>query len=286
MDWLSVFEIPIKYLKLCGVWVEKNSSRKFSVYAFFANFINLFCIKGYLIFGTLYYLITNESSDIEDFAQSMNMLPTFIGDVLKISNLLHKTSKIEELMKSLKEIIEYENWIEENGGARLKARIRQIDSIFKAFMITSLTGVFFFCMIPFTTHELPLKLWFPYDHKSNEFLFWFSTSLMLLPAIFSGPITIISDTLPMFFLNFITGMLEELSERLSHISKVTKQDDEEYSKELVKCIKVLQKINALQVEVGEIFGTIIWAQGFISTLVLCTTSFSLTVVSEEILSNE
>lgn len=61
------------------------------------------------------------------------------------------------------------------------------------------------------------------------------------------------------------------------------QEKDKNLEELLKCIKIHQKIKSLTADVSDIFGKVIWLQGFLSTVILCTSAFSLTIVRQNIL---
>jgi predicted phage tail protein len=61
----------------------------------------------------------------------------------------------------------------------------------------------------------------------------------------------------------------------------SKQEKDENLEELLKCIEIQQKVNSLTADFVDVFGKIIWLQGLFNTLILCTSTFSMTVVSLE-----
>jgi hypothetical protein len=106
------------------------------------------------------------------------------------------------------------------------------------------------------------------------------------------PITVLIEVFPIFIISYLTGIVEELCERLEKIGdkkKLVKFETKtvnvlenlENYKELVNCLKIHQKIVEMTSSLNKIFGKDFWFQGFISIFVLCTTSFTLTIVSEK-----
>lgn len=284
-NWLKVFERPIKYLKLSGVWFENDFSWVRTVITFIPH---IFLVEIYLICSISFLFIVD---NLEDFSEAIGILATLFGVWLKTDYFILNKKRFESLLVSLQELIDYESWIEEGTGENLRQKIAQIDRVFKIFMTMAVAGVTFGSFVPFTTHTMPYKMWFPYDYNSNEFVFWLSVFYQLIPGFIYAPTTIIIDTLPSFCISFTTGMINELSERLTNLNDDLKEEtktigndsrakESERLKELYKCIEIQLKIRAFQEDIADIFGKIIWAQGLMSTVILCTTSFSLTIVSK------
>lgn len=270
-EWLKVFDKPIKYLKVAGIWIDKDSPRATIIVS---SLMHLFLVDIYMICSVI-YLFTIDN--IEDFSEAMSIQATLTGVCIKTLYFVFKKQQIEQLLNSLVALIEHESWIDlNNNGVKLQARVAQIDRIFKIFMSVAVVGVLSGSIVPFVTHIMPYKMWFPYDFNNNELAFWLSVLYQIIPGCIYAPATIIIDTFPAILICFLTGMLEVLCHRLDSI----KHGDKGNLKELTKCIEIQLKLEAFQIEIGNIFGRIIWAQGFMSTLILCTTSFSLTVVSQ------
>lgn len=270
-QWLQVLEKPIKYLKFCGVWVDNDSSRVRQIFHLIVHFT---LIDIYFVFSAM-YLFTN--NNLQDFSEAIGISTTLFGVCYKIKYFYFKKDQFVDLLTSLEELIEFESWIDKGKGERLRERLKKVDRIFKIFMTMTMVGLVSGAVVPFTSHIMPYKMWFPYDYNSSEIVFWTSVAYQLIPGFIYGPVIIIIDTLPAFMMSYVTGMLEELSERLE--SPGEERRNELSSKKLIKSIKIQLKIKALTAEIGEIFGKVIWVQGFLSTLILCTTSYALTIVS-------
>lgn len=280
--WLKVFEPQIKYLKISGINIDSSSANDHKVISFLLAFTHTFLLDFYMIVAIIAYLLNVQS--LESFSEAIGILPTLIGAFFKTLNFIYFQKQIKMFIKSLQSLIEFESWIEEGKGEKLRSRISQMNKLFKIFMTMAVIGCFFACLVPFSTHEVPHKMWFPYNYKSSELSFWLSVSYQLIGSSIFTPVVIIIDTFPAFLLSYITGMIEELAERLQSIT--TKRGENKSMRdganltELLKCVEIQSRLKQLRDEVGNIFGAIIWAQGFMSTVILCTTSFSLSVVSQ------
>jgi 7tm Odorant receptor len=217
--------------------------------------------------------------ELEEFSAAIATCPTLIGIFIKTINFIYKKDDIESLMNKLKKIVENNSRLEKSGnGQKLEGRIKQISKIFKSFLTVTVFSIFMEVFVPFSTHKQPLKLWFPFDHQQNEVVFWAVVVYEYLEGFIYAPVTIIMDTFPVFFISFVIGLIEELSKRLKNIGKNSNTDknDDRNLKELLECIELQLQLKALIKDIQDIFAKIIWAQGFMSSIIICTTSFTLT----------
>ncbi|CRL02775.1 CLUMA_CG016006, isoform A [Clunio marinus] len=133
-------------------------------------------------------------------------------------------------------------------------------------LVMCTAGVF----VPFINHKLPYKVWFPFetDIEKNELGFWVASFLVVFNSFFGSAIDMALDILPVTFMAFAIGLLNELSER---IKKVRTYDD------LVQCVVIHRKIKLFVNEIYENFATAIFIQGIMSSLILCTGVFTMSV---------
>lgn len=106
--------------------------------------------------------------------------------------------------------------------------------------------------------------------------------------------------MPVFFMCYIAALLELLCNHLEDLkqhkfkenvicllqkSKVSQHPGKNYQKsptnkeKLINCIETHLKIIEMTRKVEKLFSTVIFVEGLISTFVLCTTSFLLTIIS-------
>lgn len=123
------------------------------------------------------------------------------------------------------------------------------------------------------------------DYKTNDWVFAiilvFEACCNILPALNTA-----LDILPVIFMCFAVGFIDELSDRLKAIGcnsekksliKNFEQSDE--LKELLKCIEVHQAIKSYILDIQNYFATVIMVQGVMSSIILCTTVFTMSLVS-------
>jgi 7tm Odorant receptor len=323
INWMEPFEKINKLLKISGLWMDQSFPKLLIT---ILVILHIFFVEIFTIFG-IFYLINVES--IKDFSEAVGTVLLYVTFRIKSLHFLFNKTKIESMLKDIKELIEHENWIEKQNGRKLKQRIRQIHKILRIFMTSAMTGVVAGSLAPFFIHELPLKMWFPYDYINSEALFWLSAAYQDIGGYYVIPVMIVLEIIPIYFISYVTGVIEELSDRMEKIGeekivkvkpkvhmsfnekligrsnvseifyknlkfrqakaaetsqmKKKKPEKDENLEELLKCINIQQKIKSLAKDVADVFGSIIWLQGFISTFILCATAFLLTVVSTKAL---
>lgn len=279
-NWLNIFDFLTKVLKAAGLVSEKDRPRNEIVRAVTWHFIFIELIAIFALVS----LFTE--SNLESFAETIALSLTYVNVCIKTINYVHKKDRIQKLIASLKNLIEHESWIEKrNGGERLKIKLRENERRFKFCLSSALIGHFLGTIGTCFAHKLLLKIWFPFDFENNELVFWFLVFYQFVAGFLMTVVLIVIDSHPTIFIVSVTGIIDELSERLENSVIDCKSNKQKNiaDKELVKCIEIHQSLKDLVDEISNCFGKVLWLQGFLSAFILCTTAFSLTVVSYKIL---
>jgi hypothetical protein len=273
---LFPFNLPMKVLKIAGVWQRKSSSWTYFCYGIVVHliFVDLYTLLQFA------YLFTFET--FEDFAILMSLLPTYCSLTVKSIIFMTRGDKVAELLNTLKEMVEREKFSE-----NLEKHLKRIDFVFKFFWGSAAVTCFMALGIPFINQELPFLMWFPYDYKNNEFLFWFNVAYQGSEVLCYSAVNVILDTIPAMFLCYIHGMLEEFYGRLESIqaeesSMERTRDVKNRQKNFLDCMALHSKIVGMAKKVEEYFSTMIMVQGLMSSVILCTTAYALTIVSFEV----
>jgi hypothetical protein len=233
----------------------------------------------------------------EEFSKNVVATPAVLIFVSKSINFAVNKEKIESLYETLKALIEQGSLIHNSSGTKLMRRIKQTDKIFKILMSCAIASLAMSVLVVTAAHKLPMKMWFPFDYTSNEALFWMSAVYQVSVGFIITPIAVLIDVFPLYLLSFMTGIIEELCASLETVCELKKakkpQENNAMSlktverlermenlEHLMKCVKIHQKVIEIAATFNEIFGKDFWLQGMISIVLLCTNSYSLTVVSE------
>lgn len=270
------FKIPLKILKIFGLWQTKKSSYGYFVYGIIMHlfFLEVFTI---LQFGYLFSFKT-----FADFANLMSMLPTYFALCVKSINWFYNLSQIEALFDLITENL--------NAGViteKMKNHVIRVDKIFKIFWGSAAASCVLGAFVPFVAHEFPYRMWFPYDYESNSTLFYLAAIYQIVDTLCYSGVDIVFDTFPVMFMSYILGMLEQLGERLESLKKCKPFNEDgsrneknvDNAKELLKCITYQKNILEINRRVEKFFSVVFLVRGLMSTLILCTTSFALTIVN-------
>jgi hypothetical protein len=276
---LFPFDLPMKVLKTAGVWQRKSSSWTYFCYGILVHliFVDLYTLLQFA------YLFTFET--FEDFAILMSLLPTYCSLTVKSIIFMTRGDKVAELLATLNEIVEKEKFSE-----NLQKHLKRIDFVFKFFWGSAAVTCVMALGIPFINHELPFLMWFPYDYKNNELLFWFNVAYQGTEVLCYSAVNVILDTVPAMFMCYIHGMLEEFYGRLESIQAEensggntegtrASRGNKNRQKDFLDCLALHSKILEMARKVEEYFSTMIMVQGLMSSVILCTTAYALTIVS-------
>jgi hypothetical protein len=144
-------------------------------------------------------------------------------------------------------------------------------------------------------YKVPYQLWAPFDYETN--FFWYLVMLIYQTyfALKISASTVNMDTLLYFFLNISAGLFDELNERILIVdtelkAKLSKKNQHKFGRitfehqiklndELTKCIEIHGRILKFIKNVQDIFSPVILVQAFVSSVILCTTSYTISMVS-------
>ncbi|CRK96493.1 CLUMA_CG010280, isoform A [Clunio marinus] len=258
-EWLKVFVKPLKYLKTTGIDTSRNASKKFIAYSVIMNllFVDLFSFLSLIP-------VINDVSNVVDFAHKAGPASSFIGYNMKVKNFIIKRKKIESLLKLTEDIIESFSWIDVKEGKILKARIAFAEKILKMSMILMLSASCSNPIIILISHNLPI----PYNVEDNQFLFWMSAFYQSFTSLVFTPVLVIMNVLPIIFISFAAGMIDELCLKLQGIAGHIEKKTDSNEKGLSECIKIHIKIKVYVTEIKDAFGTALFIQAFLSTVIL------------------
>lgn len=265
----GTFKIPLKNLRTFGLWQTKKSSWSYFIYGIFMHiiFIDLFTALQFA------YLFSFET--FEDFANLMSMLPTYTALCLKSINWFYNLNAIEALFDRIQDNLDC-GFITE----KLLSHGKRTSKIFKVFWASAAASCILGAFVPVISHTLPYRMWFPYEYDNNLPMFWLGAIYQIVNTLCYSGVDIVLDTFPVFFMGFILGMVEQLSDRLEALKKQTAATSIENKKELLKCIKYQLNILEITRRVERFFSMVFLLRGLMSTLILCTTSYALTIVSK------
>lgn len=274
-DILLPFSVPVKMLKVFGFWQNKSSTWAYFAFGIFMHivFVDLYAS---LQFGYLFVFET-----FEDFINVMSLFPTCVALCFKSANLIGKIDEVEKLFEMLRV-----NLKSDEINYDFKLQLKTVDKIFKYYWGSALITCALGASVIFFQHELPYRMWFPYDHRNNELGFWLSATYQMIVSCSVCGVVVVIDMLPVIFMGYILAMLQQVCNRLESLKECEAQSSGEVGKksnekEFLLCILSQLTIMEVTRKVEDIFSTVLLAQGMMSSLILCTTAFALTIVSHQ-----
>lgn len=297
------FKTSIKSLKLFGIWIDGDLPNLRNVVLILYHLLFSFTI---VVFEVL-YIVKTEIIIIEGIIDVAALMPSIVAAFFRIIYFIHKKKEFVKLLSLLEDLVEFQSWIE-NSDTNLTKRSDQIIKILKFYAGMAVTTWAFFTVISFLNTELSWKMWLPFDYSKNQFTFLLTLIWQQSMIFIPFTVSFFLEVMPSILLNFTVGLTEELGSRIEKIGwevtekkkivkfessaaetnqaiKIVEIKEEKALKELLVCIEIQLKIKNIVDGISDIFGKVIWMQGFLSTVILCTTSYALTVVSLSMLFN-
>ena len=281
-----------------GMWQERTSSKK---YKFYGTIMHLINIDLYLAMQFGYLIIKLES--VKDLSNVLSILFSYIALLLKSLNFIYQLENIKRLIQTLKELIEFSANEKYKSRSKMIQQTKSVQKVFNLFWFFCILTCIVSGFIPFfyTTAEnkrLPNKLWLPFKYTTDSYWYWILTYYQILNSLFYSGVLVALDILPVVFMSFVASLVDELALRISNIGCEHEQIENADTKirsiktihieqqirhaankmELRKCIENHLKIKAFVGKIRSIFSTMIIIQGLMSTIILCTCAFTLTLM--------
>jgi hypothetical protein len=144
--------------------------------------------------------------------------------------------------------------------------------------------------------SVPYMMWMPFDYESSVLGISFTLIFQYLSPSFYCVVCVSTDMLPAYFFSAIAGMFEELEHRISQIDtelieilpqnehhrrkpNILQNHDQKLKKEFKSWIEIHKKLLKLTEKAQQMFSPMILVQTLLSSIVLCTTAYSMSVVN-------
>jgi flagellar biosynthesis protein FlhB len=226
-------------------------------------------------------IYTIKSPNLVELTDSLSLAITVLAVVFKTLNFLIKIQAILKSVETLKKLLELSAPKDKMDNRKmLRSQVQFGYKVFKVFLATALFSTLSAFLTPILSHRLAFKLWFPFgtDTEGSEIGFWVASVWLMFNSPFLCSLDAVLDILPVIFMTFGIGLIDELSERLEKISQL-KDSNIDNHKELKNCIEIHTKICEFVVEIKENFSAAILIQGILSAAILCGSVFTMSVVS-------
>lgn len=265
---LPSFQTPRKLLQSFGFWREKNSSG-FALLR--GSILHLLFVDVYLLLQFVYIFKLNNIAELSDVLQ---MCLTYVSLFLKSINFLRKFEEISMVENSLGDLISQGTceW-QRRSDEILHPYVLRVKRIFNALLISSFVTVFFGAIavvVHRSERHLLDKIWIPFDYHSDESRFLPVAFYQICGAFYSCCLNTALDIYPVLYLSLLTVVSESLRRDLEAV---------ESHEDLKNSVEKHQKIRECFKQIQFIFSPMILSQAACSSIILCTTAFSISTVS-------
>lgn len=261
---LNPVSMCLKVMQFVGLYqsedaVEDPQSRRRKIYG------RIFFYSTWTILAIAFIMRTLETETFPDMVHSLTYQYVMVYIFIKTSLFIHHQEQFHELNKQLNEICELTNDDERfkkheqlHGRLRITLLIMKVFGLF-TFMIWSLEVIL-------TMHlgRFPINV-FKVDDNNCLASFAAIVYLFVLAAYY-GFIFNTQNMLPISYLTWAIGFMDELTERVKHIG-VSKEFDFD---ELVHCIKIHQKIKTFVDDINSCYELTYSVQFILSQIMICS----------------
>lgn len=309
-EFFGSFKYLYLYFKVVGWWQNKTATKLYRAYGIMLHMVGVDLL---LLFQLMYLFIP---STLLEVTELLCVISIYISLSLKSLNVIIRLEKIINLVTTFKDLIALLETDEKSSLPHLKRRMNKLFKIYKIYSFFTNAAVFFGGIVPLVSYfnppfKLSYKMWSPFDYDTNEMWFAVIASYQFISSVVFSMGSVSLDTLTVFFFQAATGLLEELAEKIKSLdslldsnitvesskqresngtqlaqkvksrgSKITFENQKKFNEvqELQKCIALQIKIRRFIREVEETFSPLIFEQGAMSSLIICTIMFQMSKV--------
>jgi hypothetical protein len=280
-DMKRPFEFCFNVLKFYGLWIDGEEKRSYRIYGIT---LIIFCQIGFVISmfsGVLQRGITLETVETISFGI------TGVSGLLRILDFLAKIKLIKYLYTSINVItikhVKNDNFI--------RKRVKTFFMIHISQGILAITSIVSGDFVSIQSKTLPYTIGVPFDTENNEIGFWAAYSYLFITLKYVAPIYPCLGALPVFFMNFAIGLMEDFNERLKNFGLVVGSEsggsveNEVMENEIKEIVETHEVIKNFVKQISEIFRLTFFIKSIVGSIILCTSLFVIPLVSNNYLSN-
>ncbi|KAG5684592.1 hypothetical protein PVAND_013817 [Polypedilum vanderplanki] len=262
----TAFETSLKFF---GLWITKKSSK---FYIFLAIINRLFLIDLSIV---LQFIYLPQVKTIVELSTINSILTAYIRQFCEISVFYSKIDKIQDLIKDVKSCM-----VDFEVNEIISKRISSISKILRGVQIFSQATISISAFSSFSYQKLFYFMWLPFQIEA-DWKFMLVLLYQLLNCWYLMNIDIFLQFMPIYFMNYICGFLEQICERLENLN--FKQNKK---KELIKCAELYFKVYRINSKVNEVFQWIFLIKFVVTSAIICSIIFSIIIVSDIAYANQ
>lgn len=267
------FQVCFCILKFYGLWIDGEESRIYRNYGITLIVICPFLFSTLLTSGVYQNGLTLES--VETISYMMSGLVVLSRVVSFISNI----KIIKQLYNSMDKIMR--NYVKNDQFIR--KRLKTFFRIYMALEINAVISVVAGDFVSVQSKTLPYKIGVPFDTESSEVGFWIVYSYLFVTSKYMAPIYPALGMLPVFFMNFVIGFMEDFNDRLQNFGKNVNSEtkrNEIMARELREIIETYEEIRSFIEKITNIFRYTFFIKSIAGSLILCTSLFVIPLQSD------
>lgn len=253
----KAFRLLNKILKASGIWQDGNQSWKYFIIGHLFRFI-------IVEYNLVILSIALETDKFEDFMKGLLFIASQTVLLIKCWNFLIKIRDIQKCFRNLLELLNFSADDRFKTRSQIKKHVADGYKIYKIFWISAWLSCFLMVSEALATHKLAYNVRMPFDTKTSEIGFWITSAYLAVSTFTLSAMDISLDIMPVIFLTFAIGLIDELSARLQDIEETENKEEE-----IVKCMEIHKKIKLFVDEIRDNFAIAIFIQGFLSSFILC-----------------
>lgn len=273
-EFLSAFKVPLLFLKSVGLWKWKTWKR-----LFFGLILHFVLVETIIVTHVVHSLILIKEQKTKELADTLSVLFTVIGVFLKTVWFLSNSRAVMEMLEDLQKLLDLTSF--ERNGQRpiLQSRTLHIIKISKFYYGSALISTTSACLVALMRYRervLPYETHLLYD-IDGHFAYFATVAHQYLMACYGSMVNYSLDLVLVIFLNFLLVIIEEL---LQEIKLMEDSPDGDAHNKLKLCINCHVVIRQFAFKLAKNLTQVFFIQALLSSTILCTSIFYLSLVSE------
>jgi hypothetical protein len=257
---LPHINLQLNGLGFFGLWQPENSTRLLKIRGVVSHSVFLLMT---LILPLLNFFCFGEK--LENVSLHIAL---YFGPNLKLPILLFRMKSFVHLFDEMINLVKTMKSKETRDRINLKNHGRLMKGIMKFFYAVIITINTIELMNALRQKSVPYISWLPIK---LQFIVDYAYPLSIVQALMVAGAQFISislEFLPISFIGMSSVLLVELTERMERLSDET-SDEESHYEELKTCVQLHLEISGFVKKIQDQFSTMLFIQGFLSSVYLC-----------------
>lgn len=264
----KAFNSCFKILKFYGLWINNHkASDNWQIRGI------LFMIFGLIIFWAMLLAGICKSEISLDLAHSITFFIACSVAIGRIIDCLIEHDSIKKLLESVQNLLKNDV----KNDIFIRKRLNFYKKVFVIMIVNAFISVVSGFVISFLSHQFSYPVAVPFDIDKTEIGFYLVNLYLSMSLCFIAPLYTCLGWYPMFFMNFIIGVMEDFNDRLYNFGRKSKVS--ENTKEFYEIVKTHKKIKDFVREFTRIFKLTFFIKGISGSIILCTALFAIPLVS-------